>query len=111
MRPLSGRFRSRWHFERRDSDDMEIDRLGGTLGQEVADEILEHEYPLILTAHATCEQEEPLFDENADQDTPLIFNSPQLRQMDAWSMNLRRRVRQAIELELERFKREDGDSQ
>ena|SRR5438552_14005007 len=56
MRPLSGRFVSRWHFERRDSDDMEIDRLGGTLGQEVADEILEHEYPLILTAHATCDR-------------------------------------------------------
>jgi len=104
LRPLSGGFVSRWYFDHKDSDDLEIDRLSGILGAEVTDEILEHEYPAILTAHATCAQEEPLFDEDADQATPLIYNRPQVQQMAKWSKNLRNRVRQAIDFELQRFR-------
>ncbi len=71
VRPLITPFASRWFFEDLDSDDfVEIDRLSGLLGFNVAEEILQHEYPMIATAHATCEREEPLLDVKADQTTP-----------------------------------------
>jgi hypothetical protein len=66
LRPLSRPFVSRWYFDSRDGDELpEIDRLDGMLSHGVAEEIQEHEYPMILAAHSTCEQEEPLFDTNA----------------------------------------------
>jgi hypothetical protein len=52
--------------------------VSGLLGTQVAEEICEHEYPMIAAAHATCEQEEPLLDRNADQHTPILYNQPQL---------------------------------
>ncbi len=103
VRPLITPFASRWFFEDLDSDDfVEIDRLSGLLGFNVAEEVLQHEYPMIATAHATCEQEEPMFDPKADQTTPIVYNRPQLEQMTKWERNLLRRLRQAIKLELER---------
>jgi len=103
LRPLTTPFASRWFFEDQDSDDLvEIDRLSGLLGFNVAEEILQHEYPMIATAHATCEQEEPMFDAKADQTTPIVHNRPQLEQMTKWEQNLLCRLRQAIRLELER---------
>jgi hypothetical protein len=105
LRPLPRPFVSRWFFESKDSDELpEIDRLGGMLGHQVAEEIQEHEYPMILSAHSTCEQEEPLLDPKADMSDPLIYNMGQLDQMKKWEKNLKRRLRQAVELELERFK-------
>jgi hypothetical protein len=76
---VSGSF---WRDGEESEEFEEIDSLSGLLGREVSEEILQHEYPMILTAHATCEQEEPMFDENADQTTPLIHNPPQLHQND-----------------------------
>ena len=104
VRPLSTAFVSRWFFEDKDSKEVvEIDRLAGQLGENVIDELMHHEYPMIAVAHETVDQEEPPFDPNADQHTPLVYNRPQLKQMDKWETNLRRRVRQAIDLELTRF--------
>ena len=103
VRQLSTSFASRWFFEHQDSEDLvEIDRLSGLLGFNVAEEILQHEYRMIATAHAICEQEEPFFDANADQTTPIVYNQPQLKQMTKWQRNLLGRLRQAIKLELER---------
>ncbi len=103
VRRLKASFASRWFFEDQDSEDLvEIDRLSGLLGITVAEEILQHEYPMIAAAHAACEQEEPFFDKSADQITPIVHNRPQLRQMEKWEQNLLRRLRQAIKLELER---------
>lgn len=103
VRQLAAPFASRWFLDGEESEEFEeIDSLSGLLGREVSEEILQHEYPMILTAHATCEQEEPMFDENADQTTPLIHNPPQLHQMTKWQGNLVRRLRQAIRLEKER---------
>ena len=103
LRQLSTSFASRWFFEDEDSEDLvEIDRLSGLLGLSVAEEILQHEYPMIATAHATCDQEEAFFDAKADHTTPIIYNRPQLEQMTKWERNLVRRLRQAIKLELER---------
>jgi len=105
IRPLSQPFVSRWSFHSIDSDDLEeIDLLEGILTENVANEIHQHEYPMILVAYSTCEQEEPLFDQNSDKTTPLMHNKAQLKQMDRWEENLKRRVRQAVELELRRFK-------
>jgi hypothetical protein len=105
LRPLSQPFVSRWSFHSTDSDNLEeIDLLHGWLGNRVAEEIQEREYPTILAAHSTCEQEEPLFDRNSDTTTPLIYNQAQLEQMDRWEENLKRRLRQAVQLELGRFK-------
>jgi hypothetical protein len=79
LRPLSCPFVSRWHFDSRDGDELpEIDRLDGMLCHRAAEEIQEHEYPMILSAHSTCELEEPLFDPKADTSTPLIYNEGQL---------------------------------
>lgn len=105
LRPLSSSFVSRWFFDDHNSRELnEIDRLSGMLGERVADEVFEHEYPMIAVAHATTDREEPFFDPKADQMTPLAHNPAQLRQMNRWSENLRRRLRQAVELELQRFK-------
>jgi|HubBroStandDraft_6_1064221.scaffolds.fasta_scaffold39025_3 hypothetical protein len=104
LRPLSHAFVSRWFFESKDSDELtEIDRLDGMLSHGVAEEIQEREYPTILAAHSSCEQEEPLFDPNADTSTPLMYNDAQLHQMEKWEANLKCRLRQAVELELGRF--------
>jgi len=103
VRPLTTPFASRWFFEDQDSDDLvEIDRLSGLLGFNVAEEILKHEYPMIATAHATCKQEEPLFDAKADQTTPIVYNRPQLEQMTKWERNLLRRLRSVSERESEK---------
>lgn len=59
---------------------------------------------MIAAAHATCEQEKPLLDSDADQSAPIFLSRPQLKQMDKWERNLVRRLRQAIKLELERQK-------
>lgn len=105
IRPLSQPFVSRWSFHSTDSDDLaEIDLLEGILTESVAVEIHQHEYPMIPVAHSTCEQEEPLFDQNSDKATPLMHNKAQLEQMDRWEENLKRRLRQAVQLELRRFK-------
>jgi hypothetical protein len=74
------------------------------LSHGVVEEIQEHEYPMILAAHSTCEEEEPLFDPKADMTTPLMYSEVQLDQMGKWEENLKRRLRQAVELELERSK-------
>jgi hypothetical protein len=104
LRPLASQLVSRWFFEGVKSKELtEIDRLSGMLSHEVADEISEHEYPMISLAHRSAEDEEPLFDPNADQITPIISNPAQLNQMKKWGDNLVNRVRQAVEIELKRF--------
>jgi hypothetical protein len=78
LRPLSRPFVTRWYFDSRGSDELpEIDRLDG---------MLSHSVP------------------KADVSTPLIYNERQLDQMEKWEKNLKYRLRQAVELELERFK-------
>lgn len=105
IRNLSTPFVSRWFFDQKDGQDtVEIDRLTGGLGERVVEDVLRHEYPMIVVAHETSDQEEPLFDPQADPTTPLVHNPAQLEQMDKWSTNLLRRVRQAIEIELKRFR-------
>ena len=104
LRSSSRKFVSRWFFELKDSNDpIEVDRLCGMLGHDVSEEITEHEYPMIAAAHATCELEEPFFDKDADQETPIIHSPRQLEQMNRWNKNLLRRLRQAIDLEIKRF--------
>jgi hypothetical protein len=104
LRPLIGQFVSRWFFEGVNSNELsEIDRLSGMLSHEVAEEISEHEYPMISVAHSTAEDEEPMFDPTADQITPIVSNPAQLSQMKKWGDNLVNRVRQAVEIELKRF--------
>jgi hypothetical protein len=103
LRPSSRKFVSRWFFDLKDSNDpIEVDRLCGMLGHDLSEEITELEYPMIAAAHATCELEEPFFDQDADQETPIFHNPRQLKQMNRWNKNLLRRLRQAIDLEIKR---------
>jgi len=104
LRSSSRKFVSRWFFELKDSNDpIEVDRLCGMLGHDVSEEITEHEYPMIAAAHATCELEEPFFDKDADQETPIIHSPRQLEQMNRWNKNLLLRLRQAVDVEIKRF--------
>jgi hypothetical protein len=109
LRPLSQPFVSRWSFHSTDSDDLEeIDLLQGILTERVAEEIHQHEYPMILVAHSTCaahstcEEEETLVDRNSGKIASLLTEAG-LEQWDRWEENLKRRLRQAVELELRRF--------
>lgn len=56
LRPLSQPFVSRWCLHFPNSDDLE-ELLDGTLTERVAEEILQHEYPMVFAAYSTCEQE------------------------------------------------------
>jgi hypothetical protein len=104
LRPLTCQFVSRWYFEDVKSNELcEVARLSGMVSHDVAEELYEHEYPMISTAHRTAENEQPLFDPTADQTTPIIKNPAQLKQMKKWGDNLVNRVRQAVEIELNRF--------
>jgi hypothetical protein len=103
LRPLSQPFVSLWSFHSTDSDDLEeIDLLGGILTERVAEEIHQHEYPMILVAHSTCEQEESFRDRDSGKAASLLTNAG-LEQWDRWEENLKRRLRQAVQLELRRF--------
>ena len=80
---------------------LELDRLCGTLEGSVVDEILEHEYPTIMKAH------ESLSDQFASLGNPRMRNRAEPHQsereaIDEWSNDLRRRLRQAIDSELQR---------
>jgi len=44
-----------------------------------------------------------MFDPEADEVTPLVSNTAQLKQMRKWGDNLVNRVRQAVEIEMNRF--------
>lgn len=104
IRPLSQPFVSRWSFHSTDSDDLEeIDLLEGILTESVAVEIHQHEYPMIPIAHSTSEQEESFRDRNSGKAASLVTKAG-LEQWDRWEENLKRRLRQAVELELRRFK-------
>jgi len=58
---------------------------------------------MISVAHRSAEVEEPMFDPEADEVTPLVSNTAQLKQMRKWGDNLVNRVRQAVEIEMNRF--------
>jgi hypothetical protein len=104
LRPLSQPFVSMWAFHSTDSDDLEeIDLLNGILAERVALEIHQHEYPMIPVAHSTCEQEESFRDRNSGRAASLLTKAG-LEQWHRWEENLKRRLRQAVELELKRFK-------
>lgn len=88
LRPLSQPFVSRWGLHFTGSDDLE-ELFDGTLTERVAEEILQHEYPVVFAAYSTCEQDV------ADKTT---------EQWDRWEEDLKRRLRQAVELELGWFR-------
>jgi hypothetical protein len=88
LRPLSQPFVSRWCLHFPNSDDLE-ELLDGTLTERVAEEILQHEYPLVQAAYSTCEQD--------------VANMT-TEQFDRWDENRQHRLRQAVELELGWFK-------
>jgi hypothetical protein len=103
LRPLSQPFVSLWSFNSTDSDDLEeIGLLEGILTESVAEEIHQHEYPMIPVAHSTSEQEESFRDRNSGKTASLVTKAG-LEQWDRWEENLKRRLRQAVEVELRRF--------
>ena len=60
LRALTSPFVSRWFFEDVNSKELtEVARLSGMLSHDVADELYEHEYPMISAAHRNAEMEEP----------------------------------------------------
>ncbi len=104
LRALTSPFVSRWFFEDVKSKELtEVARLSGMFSHDVADELYEHEYPMISAAHRNAEVEEPMFDPKADRGTPIVSNPVQLNQMKKWGDNLVNRVRQAVEIEMNRF--------
>lgn len=105
LRPVTAPFVSRWFFEDVGSKELsEVARLSGMLNESVAEEIYDHEYPMISAAHRTAEEEEPMFDPKADMVTPILSNPTQFNQMMKWGDNLIKRVRQAVEIEIKRFR-------
>jgi hypothetical protein len=101
LRPLANAFVSRWAFNDKDSkESLEVDHLSGMLGEQLTDEIFDHEYPMISAAHATVEHEVPFFKRDIDMTEPIDVRH--VRQMGKWERNLVRRLRQAIKLEMER---------
>jgi hypothetical protein len=104
IRPLSQPFVSRWSFHSTDSDYLEeIDLLEGIVTESIAEEIHQHEYPMIPIAHSTCEQEESFRDRNSGKAASLVTKAGR-KQWNRWEENLKRRLRQAVEVELGRFK-------
>lgn len=108
LRPVTTPFVSRWFFEDVKSAELtEVARLSGMLSHDLAEELYEREYPMISAAHRTAQNEEPLFDPNADQTTPILKNTAQFKQMKKWGDNLVNRVRQAVEIEINRFDKKE----
>jgi hypothetical protein len=104
LRPLTTPFVSRWYFEEMNSEELsEVARLSGMFSHDVAEELYEHEYPMISAAYRTAEDEEPLFNQSAEKTTPILSDPALLNQMVKWGDNLANRVRQAVEIELKRF--------
>lgn len=100
IRPLSCSFVTRWSFDRKDSQDTASDELCGTLALHVTDEIFEHEYPTLVSAH------EKSFNELSNTKSEIYRSSRRQGTMEVlgcWGINLRARVREAIELEAKRF--------
>jgi hypothetical protein len=55
---------------------------------DLADELYEHEYPMISAAYRTAEHEEPMFDPVVDLLTPIVSSPAQFDQMTRWGDNL-----------------------
>jgi hypothetical protein len=106
-RLASNVFLSRWFPEAGLIDpDVLPGKPFGYLIESCEEELLRNEYEIIASAHHHARQEVPLIlpqDLDTDeQDAGLLYH------IETWITNLTRRLRQAVELEMERY-RVDGE--
>ena len=102
-------FLSRWFPEAGLIDpDVLPGKPFGYLIESCEEELLHNEYEIIATAHQHARQEVPLIlYQDPDAEEP---DEGLLHHIEIWITNLTRRLRQAVELEMERYRVEDNSS-
>ena len=100
-------FLSRWYPEAGLLDpDVLPGKPFGYLIESCEEELLHNEYEIIASAHQHARQEVPL----------ILYHDPDepdeglLHHIESWITNLTRRLRQAVELEMERYRVEEEQS-
>ena len=100
-------FLSRWYPETGLLDpDALPGKPAGYLVETCEEDLLHNEYQIIACAHQHAREEVPLLlpEDLHDPDPGLFFL------IEAWITNLTRRLRQAVELEMERYRSDETNS-